>query len=113
MNRKNRSRSAPKHYCPVCNKSLNNTLDKHVPCHKDVNGERLTAYAKAMFTKSLRGPVYLPDIINQIKAAGQDEEQLEKVLANVLNSQGVETTRKRSEAVLVHDMTQIFRKVSA
>ncbi|XP_052127957.1 uncharacterized protein LOC127750393 [Frankliniella occidentalis] len=106
------------HWCPTCNTKQSKLVDhinkppktgKCGEAHKNMDVAKVLHFLKAQNSRGMRGPFYIPSIVDELLAANGDRKKMESIVGNVLSNVGVGHARTESDAILVYDMAQCFR----
>lgn len=106
------------HWCPICNTKQSKLVDhiKKPPktgkcgeAHKNVDVVRALNFLKAQNSRGMRGPFFIPSIVDQLLEANGDRRKMEHIIGNVLSNVGVGHAKTESDAMLVYDMSQCFQ----
>jgi len=84
--------------CPVCGRTFAN-LGGHVKSHANVDKERVMTYAKAEFTRGMRGPIFVPTVRQQILEAGSDPAKIDSVIKNLMTAVGIGSAESERSAL--------------
>ncbi|XP_034253365.1 glutamic acid-rich protein-like [Thrips palmi] len=96
--------------CVICGKDYNN-LGSHLKTHSMTHDvEKAKIFMEAQFTRSCRGPIHLPTLIDKLVEAKGSKPNMEGILKDAFSLVGVGTSQNESKCLPMYDLKKCFLK---